>query len=119
VPIAILASSLLAQRSLYDHVDAVAAALDQSLDRGRQAVSMIVGRDTRKLNESGVCAAAIESLAESFSDGIVAPMFWLRDRRPVGWHRLQGDQHRRQHDRAQDRKIHRLRLGRRRAPTTS
>ena len=77
VPIAILASSLLAQRSLYDHVDAVAAALDQSLDRGRQAVSMIVGRDTRELNESGVCRAAIESLAESFSDGIVAPMFWL------------------------------------------
>ena len=77
VPIAILASSLLAQRSLHDHVDAVAAALDQSLDRGRQAVSMIVGRDTRELNESGVCRAAIESLAESFSDGIVAPMFWL------------------------------------------
>jgi adenosylcobinamide-phosphate synthase len=77
VPIAILASSLLAQSSLYDHVDAVAAALDQSVDRGRQAVSMIVGRDTRELNESGVCRAAIESLAESFSDGIVAPMFWL------------------------------------------
>jgi len=77
VPIAILASSLLAQRSLYDHVDAVAAGLDQSLDRGRQAVSMIVGRDTGELSESGVCRAAIESLAESFSDGVVAPMFWL------------------------------------------
>jgi adenosylcobinamide-phosphate synthase len=77
VPIAILASSLLAQRSLHDHVEAVAAALDQDLDRGRQAVSMIVGRDTSELNESGVCRAAIESLAESFSDGIVAPMFWL------------------------------------------
>jgi len=77
VPVAILASSLLAQRSLYDHVDAVAAALDQSLDRGRRAVSMIVGRDTTDLNESGVCRAAVESLAESFSDGIVAPMFWL------------------------------------------
>jgi adenosylcobinamide-phosphate synthase len=77
VPIAILASSLLAQRSLHDHVDAVAAALDQSVDRGRQAVSMIVGRDTKELSESGVCRAAIESLAESFSDGIVAPMFWL------------------------------------------
>lgn len=77
VPIAIVASSLLAQRSLHDHVDAVAAALDQSLDRGRQAVSMIVGRDTAELNESGVCRAAIESLAESFSDGVVAPMFWL------------------------------------------
>jgi adenosylcobinamide-phosphate synthase len=77
VPIAILASSLLAQRSLYDHVDAVAAALDLSLDRGRRAVSMIVGRDTGDLTESSVCRAAIESLAESFSDGIVAPMFWL------------------------------------------
>jgi adenosylcobinamide-phosphate synthase len=77
VPIAILASTLLAQRSLYDHVDAVAAALDQSLDRGRRAVAMIVGRDTKELNESDVCRAAIESLAESFSDGVVAPMFWL------------------------------------------
>ncbi|WP_428671484.1 adenosylcobinamide-phosphate synthase CbiB [Reyranella sp.] len=77
VPIAILTSSLLAQRSLYDHVDAVAAGLDQSLDRGRQAVSMIVGRDTGELSESDVCRAAIESLAESFSDGVVAPMFWL------------------------------------------
>ncbi len=77
VPVAIVASSLLAQRSLYDHVDAVAAALDQSLDRGRQAVSAIVGRDTAELNESSVCRAAIESLAESFSDGVVAPMFWL------------------------------------------
>ena len=77
IPVSILASSLLAQRSLCDHVDAVAAALDQSLDSGREAVSMIVGRDTRELNEAGVCRAAIESLAESFSDGIVAPMFWL------------------------------------------
>jgi len=77
VPIAILASSLLAQRSLHDHVEAVAAGLDHSLDRGRQAVSMIVGRDTKELDESGVGRAAIESLAESFSDGIVAPMFWL------------------------------------------
>lgn len=77
VPIALWASSLLAQSSLHDHVDAVAAALDQSLDRGRHAVSTIVGRDTKDLNESGVCRAAIESLAESFSDGIVAPMFWL------------------------------------------
>jgi adenosylcobinamide-phosphate synthase len=77
IPVAILASSLLAQRSLYEHVEAVAVALDKSLDSGREAVSMIVGRDTRELNEAGVCRAAIESLAESFSDGIVAPMFWL------------------------------------------
>lgn len=77
VPIAILASSLLAQRSLYEHVVAVVEGLDQSLERGREAVSMIVGRDTKDLNESGVCRAAIESLAESFSDGVVAPMFWM------------------------------------------
>jgi adenosylcobinamide-phosphate synthase len=77
VPIAIVASSLLAQRSLYEHVVAVVEGLDQSLERGREAVSMIVGRDTKDLNESGVCRAAIESLAESFSDGVVAPMFWM------------------------------------------
>lgn len=77
VPIAIVASSLLAQRSLYEHVDAVAAGLDKSLASGREAVSLIVGRDTGDLNEAGVCRAAIESLAESFSDGIVAPMLWL------------------------------------------
>jgi adenosylcobinamide-phosphate synthase len=76
--VAILGSSLLAQRSLASHVKAVADALDQGgLVAGRRAVSMIVGRDPEKLDEAAVCRAAIESLSENFSDGIVAPAFWL------------------------------------------
>ena len=72
----VLASSLLAQRSLDTHVLAVATALEQGgLEAGRQAVSHIVGRDTRSLDEAAVCRAAIESLAENFSDGVVAPLF--------------------------------------------
>jgi adenosylcobinamide-phosphate synthase len=75
---AILASSLIAQRSLASHVKAVADALDQGeLSAGRTAVSRIVGRDPERLTEAGVSRAAIESLAENFSDGIVAPAFWL------------------------------------------
>jgi adenosylcobinamide-phosphate synthase len=75
--VAILASSLLAQRSLHEHVDAVADALGKGIEQGREAVAMIVGRDTKDLDEAGVCRAAIESLAESFCDGIVAPMLWI------------------------------------------
>jgi adenosylcobinamide-phosphate synthase len=75
--VALLASTLIAQRSLYDHVAAVAAALDQNLAAGREAVSHIVGRDPDALDEAGVARAAIESLAENFSDGVVAPAFWL------------------------------------------
>ena len=72
------AGSLLAQRSLHDHVRAVADALDKDgLAAGRGAVSMIVGRNPDRLDEAGVARAAIESLAENFSDGIVAPAFWL------------------------------------------
>ncbi len=75
---ALLASSLIAQRSLASHVAAVASALETGgLEAGRQAVSMIVGRDTAVLDEAGVSRAAIESLAENFSDGVVAPAFWL------------------------------------------
>lgn len=75
---AILGSSLIAQRSLASHVKAVADALDGGgLVAGRKAVSMIVGRDPDRLDEAAVCRAAIESLAENFSDGIVAPTFWL------------------------------------------
>jgi adenosylcobinamide-phosphate synthase len=75
---AMLASSLLAQRSLYQHVAAVAHGLETGgLEAGRHAVSMIVGRDPEKLDEAGVGRAAIESLAENFSDGVVAPLFWL------------------------------------------
>lgn len=74
----VAASSLLAQRSLHDHVQAVVTALDRDgLEAGRKAVSMIVGRNTSVLDEAGVARAAIESLAENFSDGIIAPAFWL------------------------------------------
>jgi adenosylcobinamide-phosphate synthase len=74
----LFASTLLAQRSLADHVQAVAHALDRNgLFAGRDAVSRIVGRDKNTLDEAGVGRAAIESLAENFSDGVVAPLFWL------------------------------------------
>ncbi|MBS3647255.1 cobalamin biosynthesis protein CobD [Pseudaminobacter sp. 19-2017] len=78
VIVALLASSLIAQRSLAEHVRAVADAFDSGgLSAGRAAVSRIVGRDPERLDEAGVCRAAIESLAENFSDGVVAPTFWL------------------------------------------
>lgn len=78
-PAPVLAATLgLAQRSLYDHVAAVARALEaDDLPGARMAVGKIVGRDTATLDASGVAAAAIESLAESFNDGVVAPAFWL------------------------------------------
>lgn len=72
------ASSLLAQRSLYSHVRAVSLALrNEGLTGGRVAVACIVGRDVAELDQAGVARAAIESLAENFSDGVVAPLFWL------------------------------------------
>ena len=74
---ALLASTLLAQKELGRAVKAVADTLAVSLDSGRAAVSQIVGRDPYVLDESGVAKAAIESLAESTSDGVVAPLFWL------------------------------------------
>jgi adenosylcobinamide-phosphate synthase len=74
---AIVASCLIAQRSLDAHVLAVADALDTGLEAGRAAAAKIVGRDVACLDEAGVARAAIESLAENFSDGIVAPAFWL------------------------------------------
>lgn len=74
----LIAASLPAQKSLETHVEAVATALRYGgLDAGRKAVSKIVGRDPEKLDEAGVCRAAIESLAENFSDGVVAPAFWM------------------------------------------
>jgi adenosylcobinamide-phosphate synthase len=74
---ALLATSLLSQKSLYDHVEAVADSLDSGgIAMGRVAVSRIVGRDPEALDRAAVCRAAIESLAENFSDGIVAPAFW-------------------------------------------
>jgi adenosylcobinamide-phosphate synthase len=68
---------LVAQRSLFEHVAAVAAALASGgLPAGRAAVAHIVGRDPMRLDGHGVARAAIESLAENFSDGVVAPAFW-------------------------------------------
>ena len=73
----ILAATLPAQRSLNDHVVAVANALEyDGLLAARKSVGMIVGRNTEVLDEAGVSRAAIESLAENFSDGVVAPIFW-------------------------------------------
>lgn len=77
IALALLASSLLAQRSLYDHVAAVARGLSGSLDDGRREVAKIVGRDVALLDRAGVARAAIESLAENFSDGVVAPALFL------------------------------------------
>ena len=74
--LALAAASLPAQRSLDSHVRTVADGLDASLDEGRQAVAMIVGRNPNVLDGPGVARAAIESLAENFSDGIVAPLIW-------------------------------------------
>ena len=78
IAVAIVASTLLAQRSLYAHVANVAAALEQGdIADARVAVAEIVGRDTAALDEAGIARAAIESLAENFSDGVVAPSLWM------------------------------------------
>jgi adenosylcobinamide-phosphate synthase len=75
---AMVLSVFLAQKGLADHVRAVALALkNEGLSGARRAVSMIVGRDPEQLDQAGVCRAAIESLAENSSDGVVAPAFWF------------------------------------------
>ena len=75
---AFVASSLIAQRSLAAHVRRVADALERGgLDAGRAAVAHIVGRDPEALDEAGVARAAVESLAENFADGVVAPVLWM------------------------------------------
>lgn len=78
VIVVLTATTGLAQRSLFTHVrDVLQPLLGGDLSDARVAVAKIVGRDTSKLNESGVAGAALESLAESFNDGVVAPAFWL------------------------------------------
>jgi adenosylcobinamide-phosphate synthase len=72
----VVAAILLAQRSLVDHVAAVARDLRLSLGDGRRAVAQIVGRDTAAMQPSDVARAAIESAAENLSDGVIAPAFW-------------------------------------------
>ncbi|MDB5510869.1 MAG: adenosylcobinamide-phosphate synthase [Enterovirga sp.] len=77
VLVALIASVFLAQRSLHEHVRRVGDAFEHGLPDARRAVSMIVGRDPDRLDEAGVARAAIESSAENFSDGVVAPAFWF------------------------------------------
>ena len=73
----IIVAVFLAQKSLGDHVQAVAnGLLCDGLEGGRAAVAMIVGRDPQTLDEAGVSRAAIESLSENFADGVVAPALW-------------------------------------------
>ena len=67
---------LIAQKSLVEHVRAVATALRLSIPEGRRAVAMIVGRDTADMTGPDIARAAIESAAENLSDGVVAPVFW-------------------------------------------
>jgi len=78
VVIALVGTAGLAQRSLFEHVNKVLTSLRAGdLPVSRERVALIVGRDTRQLDAAGVSAAALESLAESFNDGIVAPTFWF------------------------------------------
>jgi adenosylcobinamide-phosphate synthase len=78
IAVALVASTLIAQRSLHRHVADVADALERDgLAAGRVAVAKIVGRDPQSLDAAGVARAAIESLAENFSDAVVAPVFWM------------------------------------------
>ncbi|GIW54033.1 MAG: cobalamin biosynthesis protein CobD [Nitrospiraceae bacterium] len=74
----VLAYTTLAARDLIDHVRAVERALvSGDLVQAREAVSLIVGRDTRSLDETEVIRATVETIAESASDGIIAPLFYL------------------------------------------
>jgi len=78
IAVGVLCSVFIAQRGLYLHVSNVADALDSgNLAKARQEVAHIVGRETTELDEPGVARAAIESLAENFSDGVVSPVFWI------------------------------------------
>ena len=112
--VVIVGTTGLAQRSLHDHVAAVLRPLSRGdLPAARRAVAMIVGRDTGGLDEAGIATAAIESLAESFCDGVVAPRLLVSPRRPARAVRSQGDQYRRQHDRPPHRPFRGIRLGER------
>jgi adenosylcobinamide-phosphate synthase len=72
----LIVAVFLAQRSLYEHVRAVAREFDGGIAAARQAVARIVGRDPAALDRDAICRAALESLAENFADGVVAPVFW-------------------------------------------
>ena len=114
----VVGSTLFAQKSLAAHVKAVAEGLDPAaLPQAAQAVSKIVGRDPERLDEAGVCRAAIESLAENFSDGIVAPAFWLAIGGLAGGVAYKALNTADSHDRPPHATPSRLSAGRRRAST--
>ena len=73
---ALITFSLIAHKSLIEHLTSVKKALNNTLSDARFQLSKIVGRDVSALDEAGVSRAAIESGAENFSDGVVAPIFW-------------------------------------------
>ena len=74
----LIGAVFLAQRSLFDHVHTVAVPLASGdLPSARVALGLIVGRQTGTLDESGIARAALESLAENHSDGVIAPAFWM------------------------------------------
>lgn len=73
----IVGAILLAQRSLVEHVSAVQTGLILSIDEGRKAVAMIVGRDTNQMDRDDIARSAIESGAENLSDGVIAPAFCM------------------------------------------
>ncbi|MEO0831218.1 MAG: adenosylcobinamide-phosphate synthase CbiB [Pseudomonadota bacterium] len=73
----LVAAILLAQRSLVQHVQSVAVALEENLPAARRAVAQIVGRDTKEMDEPSIARAAMESASENLSDGVVAPVFWF------------------------------------------
>ena len=74
---AIIIFYCLAGTTLIREVLAVFRALERSLDEGRQQVARIVGRDTTELSAQEVRTAALETLAENLSDGVIAPLFWF------------------------------------------
>ena len=73
---AVAASVFIAYRGLHDHVGAVARGIDAGIEEARAAVAHVVGRDPASLDRPAVARAAIESTAENFADGVVAPLFW-------------------------------------------
>ena len=77
IPACIILAIMLAARSLDEHIRAVANALDDGIDPARQAVGMIVGRDTSDLSGPEISRAAIETGAENLSDGVIAPAMWF------------------------------------------
>ena len=74
---AIILAVMLAAQSLDEHIRAVADALDDGVEPARRAVGMVVGRDTRDLNEAEIARATIETGAENLSDGVIAPALWF------------------------------------------